>query len=130
VGTLVVDGNNVVGAVPDGWWRDRPAAVRRLVGRLRCHAEATGDRVVLALDVAQPDLPAGDNHRIEVVYPARRGRDAADHRIVELLDELGAAAGDVEVVTSDRALAAGAAERGARVTGARSFLSRLEARGC
>jgi predicted RNA-binding protein with PIN domain len=130
VGTLVVDGNNVVGAVPDGWWRDRPAAVRRLVERLRCHAEATGDRVVLALDVAQPDLPAGDNDGIDVVYPARRGRDAADHRIVEMLDELGAAAGDVEVVTSDRALAAGVAERAARVTGARSFLSRLEARGC
>src|SRR5215218_2208610 len=31
---LVIDGNNVIGAVADGWWRDRPAAVRRLLARL------------------------------------------------------------------------------------------------
>lgn len=27
---LVVDAANVVGSVPDGWWRDRPGAARRL----------------------------------------------------------------------------------------------------
>jgi hypothetical protein len=27
----IVDGNNVIGSRPDGWWRDRPAATRRLV---------------------------------------------------------------------------------------------------
>lgn len=27
---LIVDGANVVGSVPDGWWRDRPGAARRL----------------------------------------------------------------------------------------------------
>ena len=27
---LVVDGANVVGSVPDGWWRDRPAAAAKL----------------------------------------------------------------------------------------------------
>jgi hypothetical protein len=36
--TLIVDGNNVVGAGVACWWRDPPAAVRRLVDRLRCYA--------------------------------------------------------------------------------------------
>ena len=28
--TIIVDGANVVGSRPDGWWRDRPGAARRL----------------------------------------------------------------------------------------------------
>ncbi len=40
---LVVDGMNVIGSRPDGWWRDRAAAARRLVGRLEALAEASGD---------------------------------------------------------------------------------------
>jgi len=62
-----------------------------------------------------------------VRYARRRGRDAADDRIVEDLAELD---GPVEVVTSDRALAARAAARGARLTGAGAFLARLDRSGC
>src|SRR5215216_4062495 len=54
---LVIDGNNVIGAVADGWWRDRPAAVRRLLVRLQC----LGEPATLVLDVAQSDLPEGDH---------------------------------------------------------------------
>lgn len=133
--TVVVDGNNVIGSVADGWWRDRPAAVRRLVGRLRCYQQRTGERLVLVLDVPQRDLPEGGHDGIEVRYPRRRGRDAADERILELLDERnlstdGDAAADVVVVTSDRALASGASERRARVVGAGSFLALLDRTGC
>ena len=126
--TVVVDGNNVIGSVADGWWRDRPAAARRLLGRLQCLGRHTGDVVILVLDVPQRDLPAGVHDGIEVCYPGRRGRDAADERILELLDERDL--GDVEVVTSDRALAAGASSRHARVVGAGAFLARLDAAGC
>ena len=130
---LVVDGNNVMGSVPDGWWRDRPAAVRRLLGRLQCLAARSDPtdpaEVVLVLDVPQSDLPAGPHEGVEVVYARRRGRDAADDRILELLDDRGDS-GDVEVVTSDRGLATGATARGARVVGARTFLTRLDAAGC
>lgn len=127
--TLVVDGNNVIGAVADGWWRDRPAAVRRLLGRLRCYGQGRQPRIVLVLDVPQPDLPEGRHEGIEVRYPARPGRNAADGRIVELLDELG---GDdrVTVVSSDRALAVAARERGATVVGAGAFLARVAEAGC
>lgn len=35
---LVVDAANVVGSVPDGWWRDRRGAAARLRDRLAAHA--------------------------------------------------------------------------------------------
>ena len=128
----MVDGNNVMGSVADGWWRDRPGAVRRLLGRLQCYQRSTGETVVLVLDVPQPDLPAGVHDGVEVCYPRRRGRDAADERILELLDEreLATGAGGVEVVTSDRALGTGAGQRRARVVGAGAFLARLDQAGC
>ncbi len=124
---LLVDGNNVMGAAADGWWRDPPAAVRRLLARLCCYANATGENVELVLDVRQPDLPEGDHDGVVVWYAKRRGRDAADDRIVELLDDnaLG-----TEVVTSDRALRERVRTCGARVTGAGRFLTRLSDAGC
>ena len=125
---LLVDGNNVVGAAAAGWWRDPPKAVRRLLDRLRCYVAATGETVELVLDVSQPDLPEGDHGGVVVHYARRRGRDAADDRILELLDA--GPATDVQVVTSDRALAESARRRGARVTGAGTFLARLSDTGC
>jgi predicted RNA-binding protein with PIN domain len=127
---VVVDGNNVMGAAADGWWRDRPAAVRRLLGRLQCYRRAKGDELalVLVLDVPQPDLPEGDHDGVTVTYARRRGRDAADDRIRELLGEL--PGGIDAVVTSDRALADDVRKAGAEVIGAGGFLSRMGAAGC
>jgi hypothetical protein len=129
--TVVVDGNNVIGAVADGWWRDRPAAGRRLLARLQCLGRRAGDDVILVLDVPQADLPAGDHDGVEVRYPARRGRNAADDAIVELLASR-SFPGAVEVVTSDRALATAARTTPPRpaVTGARTFLTRLDTAAC
>ena len=125
---LLVDGNNVIGSVPDGWWRDRPGAVRRLVDRLRCFVAATGEPLHVVFDVPQPDLPEGDHDGVVVHYATRRGRDAADDRILELLD---AGFDDpVEVVTSDRNLGDGARRRGASVIGAGTLLRRLDDAGC
>jgi hypothetical protein len=129
VETLIVDGNNVVGARADGWWRDRPAAVRRLFGRLRCLHEGWTGALYLVLDVPQADLPEGGNDGIEVRYPGRKGRNAADGRIVLLLDELGDGE-KVAVVTSDRALADSVRQRGAIVVGAGTFLGHLDHSGC
>lgn len=122
--TVIVDGNNVMGAAADGWWRDRAGAALRLFRRVAAYRAATGDEVVLALDVPHPDLPAGDNDGVVVVYPDRRGRDAADDRIVEYLSAR-ADPSEVTVVTSDRALAADVRGLGAAVVGARAFLTRL-----
>jgi predicted RNA-binding protein with PIN domain len=126
--TILIDGNNVMGAGARGWWRDRPAAVRKLVDRLRCYGSATGSNVEVVFDVPQPDLPEGEHDGVLVRYATRRGRDAGDDRIRALLD---AGYDDaVEVVTSDRALGASARERGAHVTGAGAFLTRLVDAGC
>ena len=131
---LLVDGNNVMGAAADGWWRDPPAAVRRLLARLQCYAGTTSAHVELVLDVRQPDLPEGDHEGVVVRYANRRGRDAADDRIVELLDadvdDDVADIQDVEVVTSDHALRERVQRRGARVVGAGAFLTRLADAGC
>ena len=113
----LVDGMNVIGSRPTGWWRDRRGAMRRLVERLDDFAERTGDEVAVVLDGASFDLPA---ERAEVAFARRRGRDAAD-------DDIAARAeAGITVVTSDRELARRSAERGADVMGAGEFLRRLD----
>ncbi len=119
---LVVDGNNVIGAVADGWWRDRPGAVRRLLGRMRCLDEPA----VLVLDVEQPDLLEGDHGGIMVRYATRRGRDAADDRIRELVT----GTPEATVVTSDRVLRHDVEAAGLTAIGAKAYLARLDAAGC
>ena len=47
--TLVVDGANVVGSVPDGWWKDRAGAARRLHERLLV-GDTSYDVIVLVLE--------------------------------------------------------------------------------
>lgn len=125
---IVVDGNNVRGARPDGWWRDRPGAMRRLFERLRCYSERIDVPIVLVLDVPQADLPEGDQQGVEVLHATRRGRDAADHRILQWLDDHPGV--EAEVVTSDRVLAEAATRTTVRVLGAGAFLERLDAAGC
>ena len=108
---------NVIGSRPDGWWRDRRGAMRRLVESLSRHAEATGDHVVVVLDGAPFDLDPGS---AEVRFASRRGRDAAD-------DDIAAMAGEGDtVVTSDADLERRVRERGADVTGAGAFRRRLD----
>jgi hypothetical protein len=112
----------VIGTVADGWWRDRPAAVRRLLARLHC----LGEPATLVLDVPQPDLPEGDHGGIAVRYATRRGRDAAD----DLIRQLVAEAEDATVVTSDRALRHDVEAAGATVIGSGRFVALLDAAGC
>src|SRR2546429_9285941 len=122
----VVDGMNVIGARPDGWWRDRDAAARRLLVRLQHAVERSDDEISVVLAGRPlPDVPEGVHRGVTVHYARRAGRDAADDRIVELV----ATEKDVRelrVVTSDRALADRVSEIGATTEGARAFLRRLE----
>jgi hypothetical protein len=45
---IVVDAANVVGSRPDGWWRDRAGAARRLLNRLTALAGSAGQTAPLA----------------------------------------------------------------------------------
>jgi len=120
----LVDGMNVVGSRPDGWWRDRDGAVRRLAEELDAFAAATGDAVVVIFD-GRP-VAVGRRSSVEVRFASRAGRDAAD-------DDLAAAAAaaaepeDLVVVTSDAGLAERVRPTGARIEGAGTFRRRLEA---
>lgn len=121
----IVDGNNVFGSRPDGWWNDRDAAARRLAQSVAEWCRTHGDDVVLVFDapVAPATLElAGGN--LTIVESRRRGRDAADDTIVELV----ASSGDEElrVVTSDRGLRERLPGRAEQV-GAGRFLAMLEA---
>lgn len=119
---------NVIGARPDGWWRDRDGAVRRLHAGLTVLAETADDTFVLVLDGRPlPDLPERDAP-VGVRYARRAGADAADDRIVELVG------GDAEpqaltVVTADRGLRGRLAVLGVTTVGPRALWARLDAIG-
>jgi predicted RNA-binding protein with PIN domain len=124
--TLVVDGMNVIGSRPDGWWRDRAGAALRLADRLARLAKERDDPVVLVLDGRPSErLGEGDHDGVSVLYARRGGRDAADDRIVELLDAH-EQPGSVVVATSDRGLAERVRAAGGQVMSAGELLRLLD----
>ena len=131
---VVVDIANVMGSVPDGWWRDRSGAAGRLVARL---AELAGRGVAAsALDLPEhtwyPEWTAvvegrardaADIAGVEVVRAEASGDDA----ILAAAERAVAAGRTVTVVTSDRGLAERVTDAGAAVRGARWVLELLDA---
>ena len=119
---LVIDGANVVGSRPDGWWKDRAAAASRLATQLvaarargaladicaapgspgPCGAGAAADpgepRVLLVLEGAARAATVPDG--LEVLLAPRDG----DSAMVELAHDLGERGEEVTVVTADRDL--------------------------
>jgi hypothetical protein len=116
---VIVDGANVVGSVPDGWWRDRHGAAVRLRDRLSPLAArglAADDlrpplEVVLVVEGAARGVPSIPE--VRVVAAPRSGDDA----IVDLVRE-SAPHRRVVVVTSDRRLRERVRAIGASVLGA------------
>lgn len=115
---VIVDGANVVGSRPDGWWRDRAGAAWRLHDALSTTDLAGRDEVVLVLEGdARRGRRAGQEGRVRTVHAARSGDDAIVEQVKSQI-----AVGDgrgVTVVTADQALrdrveAAGASSRGPR----------------
>lgn len=100
--TLVVDAANVVGSRPDGWWRDRAGAARRLHEQLML-ADTGYDEVVLVLEGgAKGGARAGRDGHVRTVHAKGHGDDT-------ILEQARAAAergGRVAVVTADRMLQA------------------------
>ena len=105
---LIVDGANVVGATPDGWWRDRPGAAAKLHHRLIV-ADTDYDEIVLVLEgQAKAGVPAGRDGHVRTVHAPRDG-DAT------IVAQTRAAVGDVVVITADRLLRQRVEAAGARV---------------
>jgi len=99
---LVVDAANVVGARPDGWWKDRAGAAMRLYDQI-CAADLPDDLVVVVLEgEAKKGVPAVRTPGLRVIHAPADGDST-------ILAQARAAAerGDrVRVVTADRALSA------------------------
>jgi uncharacterized protein YaiI (UPF0178 family) len=119
----VVDGMNVIGSRPTGWWRDRPGAMRTLVDDLKGFARRSGEPVTVILDGKPFELEGGED--VTVRFASRRGPDAADDDIAALVDSDDDPS-DLSVVTSDGGLARRVREAGATVVGAGDFRRRLD----
>ncbi|TQK72073.1 MULTISPECIES: NYN domain-containing protein [unclassified Nocardioides] len=98
--TLIVDGANVVGARPDGWWKDRAGAAARLHEQLLV-ADIEYDVVVLVLEgQAKGGVRAGRDAHVRTVHAPKDG----DATIVAEARKAAEKGGRVVVVTADRAL--------------------------
>lgn len=109
---VVVDVANVVGATPDGWWRDRAGAATALLTRIAARADAGMPPGALGLAEhtwfprwsavveGQARDVAAVGGSVEVVRAAASGDDA----IVDETRRLADAGLRVAVVTADRAL--------------------------
>ncbi len=95
----IIDGNNVMGSRPDGWWNDRPGAMVRLTQEVAQWCWTHDDEVMLIFDgrsfEAVTELEGGN---LSIRFAQRSTRDAADDVIVAE-----ARAGDT-IVTADRRL--------------------------
>ena len=124
----VVDGNNVMGAGADGWWNAPEAAMARLAQTVAEWCRTHDDEVTLVFDGSPIDEVArAGGGNLAVRFATRRGRDAADDRIVELVEERFADPGgppELTVVTSDRGLI-GRLPPGVSTMGNRTFRVRL-----
>jgi hypothetical protein len=134
---VIVDGANVVGSRPDGWWRDREGAARRLAGRLA--AALTVDPLGLAEAFGHPGAELhvhlvleGAAARVEDLptHPrltAVRARADGDSTIVALAADLATdgSGGPVIVVTADRALRERVRDSGAATAGPGTLLNAL-----
>jgi predicted RNA-binding protein with PIN domain len=120
----LVDGMNVIGTRPDAWWRDRHAAMVRLVDMLERWAASGGEEVTVVFE--QPPVPPIRSSVIEVAHAPRPRQNSADDEIMRLL---GASAdpGAVRVVTSDHWLGERVRATGATVEAAAAFRSQIEA---
>ena len=119
----IIDGMNVIGARPDAWWRDRHAAMVRLVQLLERWAAPNGEEVTVVFE--QPPRPPISSTVIEVAHAPRPRRDSADDEIVRILMAV-EEPGLVRVVTSDRWLIDRVHATGATVQSADSFRTQLE----
>ena len=102
----LIDGNNVYGSRPDGWWNDRGAASARFAQRVAEWCRTHDDEVTIVFDAPVPEttaMLAGGNLTIDEA--PRRGRNAADDHIVALVtDALEHELPAITVVSSDKGL--------------------------
>jgi hypothetical protein len=149
---LVVDAANVVGSRPDGWWRDRAGAARRLAGSIVAVLVSRPEDLVELLDGTAPNSTgprsaetAGSDLSVAAVQvhlvlegAANAVEDLPTHPLLDVVhapadgdSAIVALVGEltgpdrVIVVTADRALRDRVRAAGADVTGPGTFRAAL-----
>ena len=114
---------NVIGTRPDAWWRDRHAAMVKLVDMLERWVAVSGEDVTVVFE--KPPRPPIRSSVIVVAHAPRPRRDSGDDEIVRrvLAD---AQPGAIRVVTSDMWLADRVHAAGATVEPAAPFRALIE----
>ena len=120
----VVDAMNLIGSKPNKWWNDPDRAMRDLADQLARYSEATGEPVTIVFDKKPKDWRGVDG--IEAVFARRRGRNAADYEIEQLVADSDDPS-CLRVVTSDKRLVEQVQELGAKVTSTGKFRKQMEA---
>jgi predicted RNA-binding protein with PIN domain len=108
----IVDGMNVIGSRPDGWWRDRNRAMTTLVNRLEQWATAEGADVTVVFE--RPPSPPIESSAISVAHAPEVAANSADDEIVRIV-RADANPADIRVATSDRTLSERVQAAGASV---------------
>jgi predicted RNA-binding protein with PIN domain len=119
----LIDGMNVIGTRPDAWWKDRHAAMVRLVDMLERWAAASGEDVTVVFE--QPPRPPIRSTVIVVAHAPRPRRDSADDEIMRLVIADGEP-GAIRVVTSDLWLSDRVHAAGATVEPSAPFRTQIE----
>ena len=121
---VFVDGNNVMGSRPDGWWRDRAEAARRLVVEIIPLALGHGGAWTIVFDGQEPPAMPPSPACLTVIHTGHRRRDGADDRIVELVHEQTDRAAAL-VYTSDAKLRTRVKAFGTQVMGSGTLLRQI-----
>ena len=119
----IIDGMNVIGTRPDGWWRDRHAAMVNLVDRLERWAAAEGEDVMVVFE--QPPRPPIVSSVIEIAHAKRPRANSADDEIMRRL-RAAADPASVRVVTSDGVLSQQVHAAGASVYPSSTFRAQID----
>jgi predicted RNA-binding protein with PIN domain len=119
----IVDGMNVIGCRPDGWWRDRNRAMATLVERLEHWAAAEGADVTVVFE--RPPSPPIESSVITVAHAPRAASNSADDEIVRMVTT-DAHPAEICVATSDRALSERVRAAGASVHPAESLRNLID----
>ncbi|PRC42471.1 RNA-binding protein [Mycobacterium sp. ITM-2017-0098] len=98
----IVDGMNVIGCRPDGWWRDRHRAMTALVDRLEAWAIVEKANVTVVFE--HPPMPPITSVVITVAHAPFSAPNSADDEIVRMVGS-DTHPDDIVVATSDRVLA-------------------------
>ncbi|MDG5803951.1 NTP pyrophosphohydrolase [Streptomyces ossamyceticus] len=113
---VIIDAANVIGSVPDGWWRDRRGAAERLRDRLARDGVPGRDEpleLVMVVEGAARGVESVPGVRVDTAP------GSGDDRIVQLVAEEGRDRPTL-VVTADRELRRRVGELGAEVAGPRT----------